>query len=404
MDDHGGCQRHGGAGHSAAPMRNHGWCGAAARRLGCGVGQHLALAVAARASHRRRTDVCCWKDRSFRCRRARARRCTSMSPARSLTIPDTRVRTARLMWRRRACHAPRAGERWRLLVRARSACRNTRNFAGADPARFVFPRPGASRGPGVGLEISIADSRWQTRPSTARAPASPRASTDQVADPDAAALLVALAVGLTDRLSADQWRVFNAHRARRIWSPSRGCTSRCSRSIALLRRAPDVEMAAGAALGTLRRTRAFRRDARPRRRRSVFVAGRVLGARTTHLAHARLRARWRGSRRGTRASGRTWSLALIAVLLLDPFAPLSAGFWLSFVAVGVILAASQRVRSSNSATMVARASNAVRLLVRHHAGAGATHVRGVRWVVDRGAVGQSHRHSRWSRSCSCRWC
>ena len=33
---------------------------------------------------------------------------------------------------------------------------------------------------------------------------------DQVADPDAAALLTALAVGLTDRMSADQWRVFNA--------------------------------------------------------------------------------------------------------------------------------------------------------------------------------------------------
>ncbi len=31
-----------------------------------------------------------------------------------------------------------------------------------------------------------------------------------MADPDAAALLTALAVGLTDRLSADQWRVFNA--------------------------------------------------------------------------------------------------------------------------------------------------------------------------------------------------
>jgi competence protein ComEC len=37
------------------------------------------------------------------------------------------------------------------------------------------------------------------------------------------------------------------------------------------------------------------------------------------------------------SAGSSWSLALIAVLLLDAFAPLSAGFWLSFVAVGVIL-------------------------------------------------------------------
>src|SRR4029078_2084778 len=36
-------------------------------------------------------------------------------------------------------------------------------------------------------------------------------------------------------------------------------------------------------------------------------------------------------------SARTWSVALILVLLLDPRAPLAAGFWLSFVAVGVIL-------------------------------------------------------------------
>jgi competence protein ComEC len=36
-------------------------------------------------------------------------------------------------------------------------------------------------------------------------------------------------------------------------------------------------------------------------------------------------------------AARTWSLALIAVLLIDPLAPLAAGFWLSFVAVGVIL-------------------------------------------------------------------
>ena len=36
------------------------------------------------------------------------------------------------------------------------------------------------------------------------------------------------------------------------------------------------------------------------------------------------------------SAARSWALALIAVLLFDPFAPLAAGFWLSFVAVGVI--------------------------------------------------------------------
>jgi len=35
--------------------------------------------------------------------------------------------------------------------------------------------------------------------------------------------------------------------------------------------------------------------------------------------------------------GRAWLLALAAVLLLDPFAPMGAGFWFSFLAVGVLL-------------------------------------------------------------------
>ena len=33
---------------------------------------------------------------------------------------------------------------------------------------------------------------------------------ERIADPDAAALIAALAVGLTDGMSTDQWRVFNA--------------------------------------------------------------------------------------------------------------------------------------------------------------------------------------------------
>ena len=114
------------------------------------------------------------------------------------------------------------------------------------------------------------------------------------------------------------------------------------------------------------------------------------------VALARLAARHAGA-------GRTWTLALIAVLLLDPFAPLSAGFWLSFVAVGVILAATSAGSSKQRADGGARVERRAPA-VRHHAGAGATHVRGVRWVVDRGARGSISSPFPWSRSCSCRWC
>ncbi len=45
----------------------------------------------------------------------------------------------------------------------------------------------------------------------------------------------------------------------------------------------------------------------------------------------------------------TWSLALIAVLIIDPVSVLSAGFWLSFVAVFIImLVVSARVKSSKN--------------------------------------------------------
>jgi competence protein ComEC len=60
------------------------------------------------------------------------------------------------------------------------------------------------------------------------------------------------------------------------------------------------------------------------------------------------------------SAGRLWSLALIAVLCLDPHAPLAAGFWLSFVAVGVILMAASGSADPSFMTLT-RFSNAVRL-------------------------------------------
>jgi len=46
---------------------------------------------------------------------------------------------------------------------------------------------------------------------------------------------------------------------------------------------------------------------------------------------------WVIFRRGQSTPGGLWAVALVAVLLWDPFAPLSAGFWLSFLAVVAIL-------------------------------------------------------------------
>ena len=269
--------------------------------------------------------------------------------------PDARVRTARLIWRS-APYAPRVGERWRLLVRL-APLSDTRNFAGADPARFVFRDRVHLAGRVLPSRLNLRLALANASIDSARARVAARID-DQVADPDAAALLVALAVGLTDRLSADQWRVFNATGtthlvaisglhitlfaliaffvARQMW-----------KWLLVLPRAHFVEREPFAVTFGLAAAGAY-----------SLLAGFSVPAQRTWLmlacvALARLAARHAGS-------GRIWALALIAVLLFDPFAPLSAGFWLSFVAVGVILAASS-AGSSKSATMVARASNAVRL-------------------------------------------
>ncbi len=269
---------------------------------------------------------------------------------------DSRKRVARLAWRD-ARVVPRVGERWRLLVRL-APLADTRNFTGADPARFAFRDR-------VHLAGRVLPSRLNTR--LALAPASVdslRARVaariaDQVVDTDAAALLVALSVGLTDRMSADQWRVFNATGtthlvaisglhvtlfaliafvvARFVWRWS--CPllpwMRC------VEREPFAVILGLAAAGAYSLLAGF---SVPTQRTWLMLAC---------VGLARLSARHAGS-------GRTFTLALVAVLLLDPFAPLSAGFWLSFVAVGVILAAASAA-SAAATTPLARASGVLRL-------------------------------------------
>jgi competence protein ComEC len=59
--------------------------------------------------------------------------------------------------------------------------------------------------------------------------------------------------------------------------------------------------------------------------------------------------------RRTLSVGNALGLSLIGVLLIDPFAPLSVGAWLSFVAVGVIvLATAGRLRAANAVVNFAR--------------------------------------------------
>ena len=240
-----------------------------------------------------------------------------------------RTRRARLEWRDPSVE-PRVGEQWQLLVRVESLY-GPRNFSGADRALFAFRD-------GVHLAGVVLPSRLNARRTlaevsihTVRARVAARVR-DLVVDRDAAALIVALAVGLTADLSADQWRIFNATGTTHLVAIS-GLHVTLFASVAFAlarvvwRRLPwlhAVGRESFAATAGLAAAGAY-----------ALLAGVSVPTQRTWLmlavfAISRCCARYVGV-------GRVWSLALIAVLLLDPRAPLAAGFWLSFTAVGVIL-------------------------------------------------------------------
>jgi competence protein ComEC len=246
---------------------------------------------------------------------------------------DARERRFRVQWRDDRA-APRVGEQWRLLLRL-VPLEESRNFAGFESARLAF----RERVHGAGWVLpSAMNTLRRLAPAsldTLRARIALRIR-ERVADPDAAALVTALAVGLTPDMSRDQWRVFNAtgtthlvaisgmhvtlfawlaFRAGRIawrWLPLRRSIGREPFALLL-----GLACAGGYAL----------------------LAGWSVPTQRTWL----MLALYVGARLSARqvAPGRLWALALVLVLLSDLLAPLSAGFWLSFVAVGVLLAAGE---------------------------------------------------------------
>jgi competence protein ComEC len=202
-----------------------------------------------------------------------------------------------------------AGER-RLLLRDRVA-------AQARLVEGTFNQRLAAAGPGIdSLRARLA-----------------RRMADRVADPSASALLAALAVGVTGEVSTRQWQVFNATgithlvaisgmhvtffamlsmaAARRLWPLLAG-----------LRAVPRRELFAtwtGILLALLY---------------ALLSGFSVPAQRTVVMLTAFLLARECG-----RCSRPVWSVAvaIAAVLLFDPLAALSAGFWLSFLAVAAIV-------------------------------------------------------------------
>jgi competence protein ComEC len=155
----------------------------------------------------------------------------------------------------------------------------------------------------------------------------------RIPERDAAALAVALGVGDTQRVSVEQWRIFNAvgitHLvaisglhvtlfsliaggcAAQAWRRWPGLQARCARSSCAA--VVGVAAATGYAL----------------------LAGWSVPTQRTLL----MLATWHGLALLGRAkrADTTLGVGLVGVLCLDPLSPLSAGFWLSFLAVAALM-------------------------------------------------------------------
>jgi competence protein ComEC len=230
---------------------------------------------------------------------------------------------------------PRAGERWELVLTLR-APQSRLNPGGVDLEQQYFRA-------GIHAIATVVKSRLNRRIDTGHRPlaklreSAARRIEARIDDRDAAALIEALAVGATGSMSAQQWQVFNATGtshlvaisglhvtlfataaffvSRRIWS-------------ALLWRFTSWPRDNVAALMALGASLAY----------SLLAGLSVPTQRTLIMLAAWLLAR--SLARVSTPFGPLW-LALIAVLAFDPCAPLSAGFWLSFVAMAAIIAATQ---------------------------------------------------------------
>lgn len=245
--------------------------------------------------------------------------------------PLARDLRARVSWHDAPSTAPRAGERWRLLLRLDTPRRNT-NPGGFDEQREFFRDRLQARA----VVISSTSNRRLAAQQPSLLALRERIAgriRDSVVDRDAAALFAGLAVGATGAVSREQWRTFSATGTTHLVAISGMHVTLFCWLVAALARASWRRMPWFAAVID----------------RDVFAAS--LGV-SAALGYALLAgfgvptqrtvvmlAVWWGLRLGGRVHGAfdALGLALIAVLVIDPFAPLSSGFWLSFVAMATLI-------------------------------------------------------------------
>lgn len=264
-------------------------------------------------------------------------------------------RRVRLSWYESTAQ-PRAGESWQLLVRLKRR-NGFANPGGFDYEAFLFRS-------GIGASGYVRDDARNRR----LAAPSPRHAVlrarewisgrlrSAVGDHAMLGVLQGLAVGDTNAMSARQWRVFAATGTTHLMAISGLHISMIAALCAWL----------GGRVCRWGRMQRWRLDA---------IHGQVLGGvcgalvysllaglsvptqRTLLMLCVYFAARW--WRRELNA-GQTIGLALMGVLLWDPFAPLAVGAWLSFGAVAVLLlAVSSRLTNEGAIRNFARVQMAV---------------------------------------------
>jgi len=238
----------------------------------------------------------------------------------------------RLAWYDNTAH-PEAGEQWQLVVRLK------RRTGFANPGGFDYE--GQLFRSGIGASGYVhADGRNSRVTAAAtmyavlrvRSWISQRLATAVGASP-MLGILQGLAVGDTHAISADQWRAFSATGTTHLLAISGMHISMIATLFAWAGGAVVYWPAAqrhrlnaihGQVVGGLCGAIAY----------SMLAGLSVPTQRTLLMLCLYFAARW--WRRET-SVGHALGLALIGVLLFDPFAPLAAGAWLSFAAVAVIL-------------------------------------------------------------------
>ena len=238
---------------------------------------------------------------------------------------------ARLSWRDPPRPLPRAGETWRVLLRLDPIV-SSNNPGASDALRAAL----RDRIDATGTVVS-----WSgTQRVAARAPGllewrqtMAESIALRVDDRDAAALFQGLAVGATGGITREQWRVFSVTGTTHLVAISGMHVTLFAWLAALVarmlwRRVPALQCRVdrevfAAVVGV------------PAALGYALIAGFGIPTQRTVVM---LAVWWMLRLSAREQSGyEILATALLCVLVLDPFATYSAGFWLSFIAMGVLL-------------------------------------------------------------------